>query len=110
MFLAGINTKSLKSTQLTHITCPSCSKTNTTNISVIGAYKHLLQIPFLAGKKAARSTCNSCKTSLDYKNMSDSIKLAYHELKETSKTPIWFYSGIIGIKILVLIKIFSRYL
>jgi len=110
MFLAGINKKALKSTQLTHIICPSCNKENTTNIAVIGAYKHLLQIPFLASKKEALSTCSSCQNSLEYHNMSDSIKLAYHELKDITKTPIWFYSGIIGIKTLVLIKIFSKYL
>jgi len=110
MFLAGINTKSLKFTKPTHIICPSCSKRNTTTISVIGAYKHLVQIPFLAGKKAALSTCNSCQNSLEYISMSNDIKLAYHELKDITKTPIWFYSGIIGIKVLVLVKIFSKYL
>lgn len=110
MFFAGIKKKSLKSIQLAHIYCPNCSKTNSTNISVIGTYKHVLHIPFLAGKKAALSTCNSCKKSLDYKNMSDSIKLSYHELKDMTKTPLWFYTGIIGIKVIVLVKIFSKYL
>ena len=41
--------------------------------------------------------------------MPDLIKLAYYELKETVKTPIWFFGGLITIKVLVLIKIFSKY-
>lgn len=110
MFLAGIKKTPLKSTQLAHITCPNCQQSDTTKISVIGGYKHLLQIPFLASKKVALSTCHSCKTSLDYKNMSDNLKLSYHELKDLTKTPLWFYSGIIGIKLLVLVKIFSKYI
>lgn len=109
MFLAGIKTKSLKSTQPTDIICTSCSKKNSTKVAVIGAYKHLFNIPFLAGKKEALSTCNSCQNSFNYNQMSDNLKLAYHELKDKTKTPLWFYSGIIGIKILVLVKIFSKY-
>lgn len=109
MFLAGKKTSILKSAISKEIVCPNCNSENSTKISILGIYKHLLQIPFLSGGKTGISNCNDCKTKFNLNCMPASIKLAYFELKETSKTPIWFFSGLIVIKTLVLFKIFSRY-
>jgi len=109
MFLAGKKTAVLKSEFSSEIICPKCNSINSTNVYVIGTYKHLLQIPFLAGGKTGTSICNKCAKKFTQKNMPALIKLAYFELKETSKTPVWFYIGTISIKVLVLIKIFSKY-
>lgn len=109
MFLAGKKTSELKSETTKEVTCPKCKTLNTTKVSVIGTYKHLFHIPFLAEGKHGKSVCLKCNHSFELLEMPDSIKLAYYELKETTKTPIWFYIGIIVIKILVLIKIFSKY-
>lgn len=109
MFLAGKKTSILKSECSSELICPKCNSKSSTNVSVIGTYKHLLHIPFLAGGKTGASICNKCNQQFTQKNMPALIKLAYFELKETSKTPVWFYIGIISIKVLVLIKIFSKY-
>jgi len=109
MFLAGKKNSELKSETLQEVICPNCNNKNTTKVSVIGTYKHLFHIPFLSGGKYGKSNCNNCNQSYNFHNMPNSIKLAYYELKETAKTPIWFYTGLIGIKTLVLIKIFSKY-
>ena len=109
MFLAGKKNSELKSETLQEVICPNCNNKNTTKVSVIGIYKHLFHIPFLSGGKIGTSVCESCKHKYELKTMPSSIKLAYYELKETVKTPIWFYAGLIGIKTLVLIKIFSKY-
>jgi transcription elongation factor Elf1 len=109
MFIAGKNTSILKTNISKNIVCPKCNSKKSTKISIIGTYKHLLQIPFLSGGKSGKSNCTSCNQKYDLKNMPTDAKLAYYELKETTKTPIWFYSGLIVIKTLVLIKIFSKY-
>lgn len=109
MFLAGIKSSILKSIISKEVTCPKCNTKNSTKVSVIGTYKHLFQIPFLSGGKSGESICSTCNHTFILHNMPASIKLAYYELKETTKTPIWFYAGIISIKVLVLIKIFSKY-
>ena len=70
---------------------------------------HLCQ-SILAGKKYGKSVCTNCNQKYALDEMPSAIKLAYYELKETAKTPIWFYIGTISIKVLVLIKIFSRYI
>lgn len=109
MFLAGKKYTTLKSELSKEITCPECNTANSTKIQVIGIYKHLIQIPFISGGKLGKSVCTNCNQSFELNNMPALIKLAYYELKETVKTPIWFYIGLIIVKTLVLVKIFSRY-
>lgn len=109
MALAGRKSSVLKSDRPEHLECPKCTKKNSTNIEILGKYSHLLFVPFLSKGKTGVSSCSSCKESFDVETMPDAVKLAYFELKETVKTPIWHYAGFIGIKVLVLIKIFSKY-
>lgn len=107
--LFGKKSSELKQEIHKEIICPNCLSKNTTKISVLGVYKHLFHIPFISGGKYGSSVCTNCYHTFELPKMPMAIKLAYYELKETAKTPIWFYSGLIGIKVLVLLKIFSRY-
>lgn len=109
MFLAGKKPSTLKSSTPEHLECPRCQGKNSTEIKVIGYFKHLFQIPFLSGGKTGQTWCKKCGQIYQLDEMSDALKLAYYELKETTKTPIWYYTGLITIKTLVLIKIFSKY-
>jgi len=110
MFLTGKKYVVLKSDISKGVTCTKCNTKNVTKVAVIGIYKHLFQIPFVSGGKTGETICTSCNEKFSLNNMPSLIKLAYFELKETVKTPIWFYTGLILIKILVLIKIFSKYI
>lgn len=110
MFLAGRKQHELNCKTASKVICPNCSTKNSTVVFVYGIYKHLLQIPFFAGGKFGKSVCSNCNQMYDFNEMTDSIKLAYYELKEITKTPFWFYIGGIVIKVLVLIKIFSKYI
>ena len=107
--LFGKKSSELKQEIHKEIICPNCLSKNTTKISVLGVYKHLFHIPFVSGGKYGASVCTNCNHTIELPKMPMAIKLAYFELKETAKTPIWFYTGLIGIKVLVLVKIFSRY-
>ena len=109
MGLFGKKYSELKQETPKEIVCPNCVSKNTTKVTVTGIYKHLFHIPFISGGKSGTSVCTNCNHIFELNAMPMAIKLAYYELKETAKTPIWFYSGLIGIKVLVLVKIFSRY-
>lgn len=109
MILFGKKSSELKQKTPEEITCPKCNTTNTTKVSVIGIYKHIIQVPFISSGKSGKSICTKCGETFKLNTMPNSIKLAYYELKETATTPFWFYSGLIGVKTLILIKIFSRY-
>ena len=108
--LAGKKITELKSELSPDIVCPKCDSTNSTKVIVLGVYKHLFQIPFISGGKTGKSICTNCNTTFERSNMPPNIKLAYYELKENVKTPLWFYIGIIAVKTLVLIKIFIKYI
>ncbi len=110
MFLIGKKKSNIKSEISKDLTCPQCDTPNSTKVSVIGVYNHFLQIPFISGGKRGTSVCANCNQTYKLQQMPGPIKLAYYELKETAKTPLWFYTGLIIVKTLVLIKIFSRYL
>ena len=109
MFLIGKKKSKIKSEISKGINCPQCDMPNSTVVSVIGVYNHFLQIPFLSNGKRGKSVCTNCNQTYELQQMPGPIKLAYYELKETAKTPLWFYGGLIIVKTLVLIKIFSRY-
>ena len=110
MFIAGKKSVELKSKTVSKIHCQKCNQQNSTIVFVFGTYKYLFLIPFFSGGKFGKSVCSNCNLTLNFNEMTDAIKLAYFELKETVKTPIWFYAGTISIKVLVLIKIFSKYI
>lgn len=88
-----------------HLVCPKCEINNTININIIGDYGHLFQIPFISKGKRGEAICSNCKHVFHHQEMKSDLKLAYYELKENVKTPIWFYLGLITIKILVIYKI-----
>ena len=87
------------------IVCANCKKTNTITLQIVGDYGHLFQIPFISKGKRGESKCSHCNQILPHQEMKQDLKLAYFELKETAKIPIWFFTGLIAIKILVIYKI-----
>lgn len=102
--IIGKKSTLLKSNQLT-INCPKCGQSNTITLKVLGDYGHLFQIPFVSKGKRGESECANCREVIAHQEMKSDLKLAYFELKENVKTPIWFYSGLIAIKVLVIYKI-----
>jgi len=110
MFLIGEKKSVLESKTQKDVICQKCNSKNTTKVSVIGIYKHIVQIPFISGGKIGESICLNCNETYKLEKMPALIRLSYYKLKETTKTPIWFYTGLIVVKLLILLKIFSRYI
>ncbi|MDP2089891.1 MAG: hypothetical protein Q8J84_10885 [Flavobacteriaceae bacterium] len=102
--IVGKKTRILKS-ENPKITCPKCQKTATITLKILGDYGHLFQIPFISKGKRGESKCSHCQQVLPHQEMQHDLKLAYFELKETAKIPIWFFAGLIAIKVLVIYKI-----
>ena len=102
--IIGKKTSVLK-TDTPKIVCVNCNENNTITLNILGDYGHLFQIPFISKGKRGESICNNCNQVLSHFDMKNDLKLAYFELKETCKIPIWFYGGIIAIKVLVIYKI-----
>lgn len=102
--IVGKKSRILKSDE-PKITCPNCQKTATISLKIWGDYGHLFQIPFISKGKRGTSECSHCLQVIPHQEMKNDLKLAYFELKEHTKIPIWFFSGLIVFKILVIYKI-----
>ncbi|MDO9261636.1 MAG: hypothetical protein Q7U08_06825 [Flavobacteriaceae bacterium] len=102
--IVGKKSRILKSDK-PKIVCPNCQKTATITLKILGDYGHLFQIPFISKGKRGASECSNCQQVLPHQEMKQDLKLAYFELKEHTKIPIWFFSGLIAIKVLVIYKI-----
>ena len=68
MFLAGKKSSVLKSDTSKEVICPKCNSKNSTKVSIIGTYKHLLHIPFLSAGKSGTSNCTKCETKFSLNN------------------------------------------
>ncbi len=85
--------------------CPHCASTNTMHMSVFQRYAHIYWIPFFALNKIGASQCTHCKQVLQTKEMPTSIRLAYENVKLRAKTPLFVFSGLAAITVIILIAI-----
>lgn len=102
MIIYGTKAVHLKTAKSNLGICPSCSTKGSLSISIYRKHFHIFWIPtFPIGKKGV-SECSHCKKVMTMKEMPDSIKLEYQNLKAQTKGPIWQFSGLALIFILVL--------
>jgi hypothetical protein len=106
MIIYGSNTKQLAKEVLTDI-CPNCGTQNSVELYVFQKYAHVFWIPFLLLGKTAVSQCDHCKQVLKIKEMPSSLKTAYDNLKSQTKTPIWTFSGLALVAVLITVGILN---
>ncbi|WP_066628849.1 zinc-ribbon domain-containing protein [Labilibacter marinus] len=101
MVIYGWRSSHIKSQQLKNCKCPNCETKDSITSSFFGKYFHIFWIPtFSLGKKSA-AQCIQCNHVFKPKEMPDDIKRAYNEIKQDSKIPIWHFSGLIFIALLI---------
>ncbi|MBC7851573.1 MAG: hypothetical protein H7Y31_17645 [Chitinophagaceae bacterium] len=81
--------------------CGHCGKQNTIDLHLFQKYAHVFWIPFFALSKTGVSQCDHCKEVLKAKEMPQSISSAYSDLKSKSKTPLWTFSGLALLVVLI---------
>jgi len=94
MIFYGSKGVHLHSEQVSGVKCSHCEQTSTHTISIYGRYAYVYWIPFFPLGKKGVSECNHCKITLELKEMSESLKLAHQNVKGNAKTPIWHWSGL----------------
>lgn len=94
-----------RSKELAHQTiagpCPNCGTPNHTEMHVFQRYAHLFWIPFVALNKTGVSQCNHCKQALRTKEMPPALKSEYETLKAQTKTPLWMFTGVALLAVLI---------
>jgi hypothetical protein len=101
MIFYGTSGSLIHTEQTPSVKCNSCEKQSQHTVSVFGKYAYLYWIPiFPVGKKGV-SECNHCKVTLEKKDMSEQLKLAYGNIKTNVKSPLKHWSGLAVILALI---------
>ena len=96
-------TRRLVATNAIFDTCESCHKQGNMEMLVFKDYAHIFWIPFFPIGTKGISQCGHCKHALELKQMPGSLKLTYQNLKAQAKTPVWMYSGLMLVAVLIFI-------
>lgn len=107
MIFYGSKGVHLHSEQVSGVKCSHCEQTSTHTVSIYGKYAYVYWIPFFPLGKKGVSECNHCKITLEPKEMSESLKLAYQNVNVNAKTPIWYWSGLGIVAVIIGVLAFS---
>lgn len=101
MIFYGTKGSHLKTIRSKAIKCDNCNEIAPHNVSIFGKYGYLYWIPVFPMGKKAFSECNNCKVTSDFKGMNEQLRHASADVKRDTKTPIWYWSGLGVIAILI---------
>ncbi len=87
--------------------CPHCGTLNSVEMNVFQRYAHVFWIPFFPVGKTGVSQCDHCKQVLKLKEMPADLRLTYDNLKGQAKKPVWMYTGLGLLAVLVTIGVIS---
>lgn len=100
MIIYGTRSKKLAGSQIID-KCSHCGTANVMEMHIFQKYAHLFWIPFFPMRKMGISQCNHCKQVLTDKQMPPDLHTTFQTLKAQTKTPVWTFSGIALIAVLV---------
>ena len=106
MIVYGSKSKELAKEILTD-KCQNCGTQNCIDMHVFQKYAHIFWIPFFPMGKTGVSQCDHCKQVLKLKEMPATLTASYNNLKAQTKTPIWMFSGLALVAVLITIGVIS---
>lgn len=106
MVVYGYKAKQLISENLAE-KCPHCGSVNSLTVYVLQKYVHIFWIPTFPTRKTGLSSCSHCKQVLELKEMPPSLTAAYESVKAQTSTPVWTFSGLALLAILIALVIYN---
>jgi len=106
MIIYGTRATLLKS-ELIFEPCPNCQTTNSVQIGVYQRYAHVFWIPFFPIGKTGVSACGHCQQVLKSGQMPPALKLVYDNVKARTRIPVWHFSGLFLVALIVIAVIIS---
>ena len=88
--------------------CPNCGESNSLTLYAFQDYAHVFWIPFFPTEKRYFSQCNNCKQVLKTKEMPSFFRPYFENLKSRVKTPIWIFSGLALVVVLIAYGVVSE--
>ncbi len=102
MVIYGWRSSHIKTTENKQVICPHCNNQGGLSNSVYGRYVHIFWIPTIPIGKTGGAVCSHCQKAYKPKEMSEDMKRAYKNTKQESKTPLWHFSGIAIVGLIIL--------
>ena len=106
MIIYGSKSKELAREILTD-KCSNCGTQNAIDMHVFQKYAHIFWIPFFPIGKTGISQCDHCKQVLKLKEMPATLRESYGSMQAQTKTPVWMFSGLAILAVLITIGIIS---
>lgn len=100
MIIYGTRSK-LLAKQMIPQKCSHCGTSNSVDLYVFQKYAHVFWIPFFPIGKTGANECSHCQQVLQLKQMPDTIKASYTHLRSQEKTPLWMFTGLALLAVLV---------
>jgi len=101
MIVYGTDKAALKSTAYSG-KCVNCNTAGSVQIHLFQKYAQIFWIiPLFPLKKVGYSQCSNCKQVLDSTQFDSIYKMGYDALRTGSRTPVWSFSGLAIIAVLV---------
>jgi hypothetical protein len=88
--------------------CPHCGTPHSITMYVFQNYAHIFWIPFFPIEKRVVTECAHCKQVLKPKQMPSYFQPYYENLKSRSRIPVWMFSGLGLIGLLIVIGFVSE--
>lgn len=105
MIVFGTSTRQI-ATEIINDKCLNCGNQFTIQLNILQRYLHLFWIPFLPVGKIGITRCTHCHEILEQSNFTYTLTETYYNIKLNSKTPIWTFSGLVLVLIIISVGIF----
>ncbi len=109
MIVYGWNSKELKQAPFPGHICPACGAENSF-IVVDASYFHVFWIPIFPYNKKLRIVCGDCGHTMKPKEVSQEVRQFAKQLKSKVKIPVWMFSGVGVVTLLIVYGIISSFL
>ena len=87
--------------------CVGCKTKNSVQMFIYQQHAHIFWIPTFPIGKTGATQCSQCQLIFKKKAFSPSLLGHYHALKSNQKTPLWTFTGLGIIAILIIIAIIA---
>ncbi|MFS4469065.1 zinc-ribbon domain-containing protein [Maribacter sp. 2210JD10-5] len=108
MIVYGTRSTHLKSASLPNVRCTNCESQHKMTVSVYGRHVHIFWIPLFPVGKTAIFECQHCHKGFKKSELGNDAQLAYSNFKGSVKTPIWKFSGLAIIALLIVFAGYSN--
>lgn len=101
MIIYGTRPVHLKTINNTLLKCGNCQEQGHISFHYYSSHFHVFWIPLFPYRRKGGSSCMHCDENLKPKQMPESMKRAYQETKREVKIPIWQFSGLALIALII---------